>query len=86
MSTLREQLLAEIERFLRVHEMRETTFGREAVNDTAFVSRLRAGRDPKTSMVDRVRGYIARHSAPPRPKSGRNRKRPKSSPARALAA
>jgi hypothetical protein len=62
MST-QEQLLAEIEAFLRNRRMAETTFGRVAVNDGKFVARLRLGGNMTLATVAKVRAYIK--AAPP---------------------
>lgn len=40
-------LLADIEAFIATHQMAESTFGREAVNDWKFISDLRGGEDRK---------------------------------------
>jgi len=58
-----EALLADIAAFLRDVEMAETTFGRHAVNDGKFVSRLRAGADITIATHDRVRAYMAAERA-----------------------
>jgi len=52
------QLLSEIEAFLSTRKMAETTFGRMAVNDGKFVSRLRSGANMTLATIDRVRTYI----------------------------
>lgn len=51
-------LLAEIEEYLRTHKVAETTFGKLAVNDGKFVSRLRTGANMTLATVDRVRGFL----------------------------
>ena len=56
-----ERFLSEIEHFCRVRGLRETAFGRMAVKDGSFVSRIRAGRSPSLSMVERVREFMARY-------------------------
>lgn len=65
--TQRQQLIAEIEEFLRDRDMAETTFGLRAVNDGKFVGRLRAGKGVEIDTVDRVRAYIAEQKAPTMP-------------------
>ena len=55
-------LLQEIAAFCRSAGMAESTFGRRAVNDGKFVSRLRFGGRVTTSTADRVRAFIARHA------------------------
>lgn len=52
------QLLQEIEDFLATHEIAETTFGRRAVNDGKFVSRLRARANMTLATIDRARDFI----------------------------
>jgi hypothetical protein len=61
--SIQSELLAEIESFLSGCDMKETTFGRLAVNDGKFVGRLRAGKNIGIGTVERVRGYIAEHTA-----------------------
>lgn len=56
-------LLHEIERFCRDAGMAESTFGKRAVNDGKFVTRLREGRGVTTTTVDRVRKFMARDTA-----------------------
>lgn len=55
-------LLSRIELFCRRHEMAESRFGREAVNNPAFVSSLR--RDPPVSptldTLNKLRDYMSR--------------------------
>jgi hypothetical protein len=55
-----EKLLQEIASFCRRAGMAESTFGRRAVNDGKFVTRLRFGGRVTTHTVERVRGFIAR--------------------------
>lgn len=54
-----EDLLADIEAFCCAHHMRESRFGREAVNDTMFIAQLRAGREARRATVQRVRKFMA---------------------------
>jgi hypothetical protein len=58
-----EALLAEIASYCRDSKVAETTFGRLAVNDGKFVSRLRNGSKVTTDTVMRVRTYMAGHGA-----------------------
>jgi hypothetical protein len=39
--------------------MRESRFGREAVNDTSFVPQLRTGRELRRATMGRVRQFMA---------------------------
>ena len=63
MST-RETLVIEINRFLRKHRMAADTFGKLAMNDVAFVYRLRKGLDPKASTIDKVRAFMKGYIRP----------------------
>lgn len=54
-----DDLLPEIERFCAKHQLRESRFGRDAVNDTSFVPGLRDGREPRRNTVARVRHFMA---------------------------
>lgn len=60
-STLQEQLLAEVTDFLTTRRMAETTFGRRAVNDGKFVGRLRSGGNITVATISKVRKFIASH-------------------------
>ena len=52
-------LLRDVERYLKKHRMRPTTFGKEAVGDFGFVSALRRfDRDLKASTIHRVQEYM----------------------------
>lgn len=54
-----EQLLAEIEAFIRRNpRMTQNRFGREAVNNAQLVTRLREGVDPQEITERRVRKFI----------------------------
>jgi hypothetical protein len=55
-----EKLLLEIANFCRRVGMAESTFGRRAVNDGKFVTRLRFGGRVTTHTVERVRAFITR--------------------------
>jgi hypothetical protein len=55
-----EKLLQEIASFCRRVGMAESTFGRRAVNDGKFVTRLRFGGRVTTHTVERVRGFMSR--------------------------
>jgi hypothetical protein len=68
---LLSDLLREIEAFVDDRGMAETTFGRLAVNDGKFVSRLRGGKGVTVRTVEKVRAYIrsdqgAGAASPPR--------------------
>lgn len=60
-----EQLLRRIDRFLKKTGMRATTFGREAMGDTAFVSRLRTGkREARSSTQKKALDYMEANECP----------------------
>ena len=52
------QLLAEIEAFLPKRGIKETTFGRLAVNDGKFVQRLREGQNMTLATIKRAHDFI----------------------------
>lgn len=54
-----DHILADIEAFCAEHSLRESRFGREAVNDTSFVPGLRSGREPRRRTVERVQHFMA---------------------------
>lgn len=54
------KLLDDIERYILRHGLTASEFGVEALNDTAFVHRLRRGRSPSGRTIDKVRNYMAR--------------------------
>ena len=53
----------EVEAFLAVTGIKASVFGLEAAGNTAFASRLRAGRSPRLSTVDRARAWMAGHAS-----------------------
>jgi hypothetical protein len=56
------KLLSEVEAFLATRNIAETTFGKVAVNDGKFVSRLRGGSNMTLATIERVRGFINANS------------------------
>lgn len=56
-----DELLSEIEAFCRRNHIRESRFGRDAVNDTTFVPQLRAGRETRRSTEAKVRRFMAEY-------------------------
>ncbi|BBF93352.1 hypothetical protein [Blastochloris tepida] len=58
-----QKLLREIEEFVRVSPMSETTFGRKAVNDGKLVPRLRAGGSVTLEKAADIRRFIAANAA-----------------------
>lgn len=61
-------LLNEIETFLEETGTKKTVFGREALNDGAFVKRLQDGGGVTLATADRVRAYMADQRASALPK------------------
>jgi hypothetical protein len=53
-----EQLISEIDAFLASQDLKETTFGEAALRDRHFVRQLRAGREPRSRTVAKVRQYM----------------------------
>jgi len=53
------ELLSEISTFCRQHGLAESTFGRLAVNDGKFVSRLRDGGRVRSQTLTRVKAFLA---------------------------
>lgn len=60
--TMLSDFLSEIDAFIERRGIKETTFGRLAVNDGKFVGRLRAGKGVTLDLVERVRAYMRDHS------------------------
>lgn len=60
MST-REQFLAEVEAYLKAHDMDPSNLGILALRNPAFVMRLRAGMDVRVSTMDRVQKWMREH-------------------------
>ena len=56
-------LLSEIEAFCQEHNMPVSIFGGRALNDFAFVSALRKGRDPGSRTRRKVEGFMAAYAA-----------------------
>ncbi|RZI55555.1 MAG: hypothetical protein EOP94_04790 [Zymomonas sp.] len=54
-----DDLINDIEAFCRTHQLRESRFGRAAVNDTTFLAELRDGREPRRATVAKVRHFMA---------------------------
>ena len=53
----------EVEAFLAVTGIKASVFGLEAAGNTAFVSRLRAGRSLRLSTADRARAWMGRNAS-----------------------
>jgi hypothetical protein len=54
----RSQLLRDIEAFVAERGMAESTFGRQAVNDGKFVSRLRRRANMTLDVVERAQDFM----------------------------
>jgi hypothetical protein len=59
--TERQKLLADIESFITKSGLAATKFGLLAMNDPAFVRRLRLGGDIRTGTAAKIRKFIADH-------------------------
>ena len=62
-------LIRRIEKFLRVHEMPATKFGRLAAGDPRFVLDLRMGRVPRAATEARISRWMNDFEAAQRPAS-----------------
>lgn len=58
------QLLKDIEMFMAVRGMNATQFGKQALNNPAFVFRLRQGMDIRSSTAQRVRNFMLAYDEP----------------------
>ena len=56
----RAPILLEVERWLKRHDLTATQFGKAAIGDPGLVGDLRAGRDPSSRTVARVRAFMER--------------------------
>jgi len=65
-TSLRDQLLAEIDAFLDKSGMTDTRFGVESLNDKAWLHRFRAGLSPTIDTVDKVRRFMHSYKLNPR--------------------
>ncbi len=66
-----KSILSEIEAFCRKHDLAETTFGKQAVNDGKFVARLRAGKSVTLRTLERVRAYMESQGGVPNVKDAK---------------
>lgn len=64
MTDKKSELLAEIEAYLAATGMAATALGREAVNDSHLVARLRKGNSVTLKTADKVRAYLTRQRQP----------------------
>ena len=67
MDRVARSFLEEIEVFLAAAGLEPTALGKQALGDPNFVFDLRKGRSPSTRTIEKVRGWIASRTAPPRP-------------------
>jgi hypothetical protein len=59
---IKKELIAEIDAFLKYYEIAPTSFGRDCMNNTAFMERLRNVDGRVTdATIDKVRAYIKKH-------------------------
>lgn len=58
-----DDLLHDIETFCAAHAMRESRFGRDAVNDAKLVSNLREGRELRRATREKVRHFMVTFGA-----------------------
>lgn len=58
-----DQLVDQIDAFLLRHDMAETRFGRETVNNPAFLRGLRAGSPPKLDTLIKLQSYMEHKDA-----------------------
>ena len=75
MMSTRDTVLEEIEAFLLERDMAAHAFGERAMNDVAFVHRLRGGRGLTAKTIDKVRAFMARARELPEKKSRRREAR-----------
>jgi hypothetical protein len=54
-------LLRKIERFLRLHNMPRTKFGRLAAHDPRLVDDMRNGREPRSAMRKKVEHFMNKY-------------------------
>lgn len=66
MATLREEFSAEIDTYLESSGMNASEFGTRVLADPTFVYRLRKGREPKSSTIDRVRAFMRGNTVRPK--------------------
>lgn len=63
--TIQDELLSEINAFVRKHGLSESGFGKIAMGDFGFVFDLRKGnRSPQIKTVERARDFMRTYSIP----------------------
>lgn len=60
LSVVRDEVLSEIEDFLRTTGMAATAFGSAALNDPTLVHELRRGRECKRATREKIRRFLER--------------------------
>ncbi len=78
MSTLTEQVMTEIEQFLRLTGMAPSAFGTAACGDKHVVRNMRSGKSITLRRADQIRAYIRDYR--PGPLGARVRRRRSSEP------
>jgi hypothetical protein len=63
--SIQSALLAEIESYITMRKMSESSFGVAAVNDWKLVSRLRSGANMTLATLNKVRAYLDANAAAP---------------------
>lgn len=53
-----QELLRDIERFVKRHGISEPTFGRKAASNSNLIRSMRAGASPTLKTADRIRAYM----------------------------
>ena len=66
--SMRDDILAEIEKFLNRTGMSPTRFGEKTMNDRALVMRLRDGRDLKLSTAEKLRAFMRNYVPEDKPR------------------
>ncbi len=61
--TLAQELLAEVLTYIATRGIDPTNFGKAALNDPSFVIKLKAGRQPKSDTIDKVREFMRQAAA-----------------------
>lgn len=64
MTTIADQLRADITAFLARTGMTPTEFGINALNNPAFWTKLKRGEDIRASTIDKVRRYMQEYDRP----------------------
>ena len=59
--SLREQVLSEIDVFMRKTGISKTRFGAESVGNDKIVDKMRAGVNPRIDTIDAMRDYMREH-------------------------